>query len=138
MNLNKLFRPSIQPSNHPSIRSCRFIAHTADLSALIRIKKSYTKGAPPWMKGVPLLLTCFHLGRDFQKNLRCPFTVTLSRSEGSLLLGLEMLRCSQHDSAILLSRHLYLRSFRLLSSLLALSLGFLISQSALLPTARFH
>jgi len=34
-----------------------------------------------------------------------PSTVTLSRSEGPVALGVEMLRCAQHDSAILLPRH---------------------------------
>jgi len=34
-----------------------------------------------------------------------PLVVTLSRSEGSIALGVEMLRCSQHDSALLLPRH---------------------------------
>jgi hypothetical protein len=28
-----------------------------------------------------------------------PYTVTLSRSEGSVALGVEMLRCAQHDNA---------------------------------------
>jgi hypothetical protein len=34
-----------------------------------------------------------------------PHSVTLSRSEGSVSLGVEMLRCAQHDSAILLLRY---------------------------------
>jgi hypothetical protein len=34
-----------------------------------------------------------------------PAGVTLSRSEGSVALGVETLRCAQHDSAILLLRH---------------------------------
>jgi hypothetical protein len=42
----------------------------ADKSAVIGIKKSCTKGVPPWMKGVSLLLTWFRPERDFQKNLR--------------------------------------------------------------------
>jgi len=29
-----------------------------------------------------------------------PSTVTLSRSEGSVAQGVEMLRCAQHDSAV--------------------------------------
>jgi hypothetical protein len=57
--------------------------------------------------------------------------VTLSRSEGSLALGVELLRgvdtersaCAQHDRtalsdrAVLLPRHRHLRAFRLLSHL---------------------
>jgi hypothetical protein len=42
------------------------------------------------------------------------------RSEGSLSVGSEMLRCAQHDSAILLPRHRHLRAFRLLSPLMAI------------------
>ena len=37
------------------------------------------------------------------------------RSEGSVSLGVEMLRCAQHDSAVLLPRPHHLRAFRLLS-----------------------
>ena len=44
---------------------------------------------------------------------KMPHSVTLSRSEGSVALGVEMLRCAQHDSAILLLRHRHLRAFRL-------------------------
>ena len=33
------------------------------------IKRSCAGGAPPRMKDIPLLPTCCHLGRDFQKNL---------------------------------------------------------------------
>jgi hypothetical protein len=50
----------------------RFIVPTADLSALIGI------------------------------NLRCPRSFTLSRSEGSVSLGVEMLRSTQHDRALIL------------------------------------
>ena len=46
--------------------------------------------------------------------------VTLSRSEGSGCMGVEMLRCAQHDSAVLLLRHRHLKAFRLLSPLLAI------------------
>jgi hypothetical protein len=45
--------------------------------------------------------------------LLLPAGVTLSRSEGSVALGKEMLRCAQHDRADLLPRHLCLRVFRL-------------------------
>src|SRR6266581_2526515 len=37
--------------------------------------------------------------------LSSPTSVTLSRSEGSVALGIEMLRCTQHDNTMLLPRH---------------------------------
>jgi len=37
--------------------------------------------------------------------LLLPTGVTLSRSEGSIALGVEMLRCAQHDRAVLLPLH---------------------------------
>jgi len=37
------------------------------------------------------------------------------RSEGSVALGVEMLRCAQHDRAVLRPRHSHRRPFRLLS-----------------------
>jgi len=44
-------------------------------------------------------------------------SVTLSRSEGSVAMGVEMLRGAQHDSAILLLRYRHLLAFRLSSPL---------------------
>ncbi len=42
------------------------------------------------------------------------------RSEGSVRMGVEMLRCAQHDRAVLLARHRHLSAFRLQSPLLAI------------------
>jgi len=52
--------------------------------------------------------------------LLLPVGVTLSRSEGSVSLGVEMLRCAQHESVVFLLRHRPLRAFRLLSPLMAI------------------
>jgi hypothetical protein len=49
-----------------------------------------------------------------------PRFVTLSRSEGSRSVGVEVLRCAQHDRAIPLSRQHHRRAFLLLSPLLAI------------------
>jgi len=61
------------PEQHiPSLRRCRFIAHTTD-------------------NAVSQNTTDDEIG---------PSTITLSRSEGSVALGREMLRFAQHDSTV--------------------------------------
>ena len=78
MALNKIVWPTVgadvsrtppihRPSMVSSIRLCE-----------LHYRPSWHQGAqrcPPWMKGALLLLTCFHLGRDFQKNVDLPITI---------------------------------------------------------------
>jgi hypothetical protein len=40
-----------------------------------------------------------------QEYSACEINVTLSRSEGSLSISGEMLRCTQHDNALLLTNY---------------------------------
>src|SRR6266516_5963034 len=55
---------------HLATHCCCSCSATPAQSRPIGIKNSCARGAPPQMKGAPLLLTWFLLGRDFQKNLR--------------------------------------------------------------------
>ncbi len=75
---------------NPDIRRCRFIAPTADLSALggrsdVRIKKLLCI--------IGHGLAQIHISQTFGDNACHP-----ERSEGSGSTDAEMLRCAQHDS----------------------------------------
>jgi hypothetical protein len=86
---------------------------------------SAAKGLPRWASrcfAAPSFHSRTRLSMTAWSRVLLPADVTLSRSEGSLSLALEMLRGvdtersegAQHDSAVLLPRHHHLRAFRFL------------------------